>query len=84
MHTVTLEEAKTRLPELVQEVQAGAEVLIVPADSPAVKLIPAMRPGFGDWKGRVVMADDFDAPLDHFADYIDSETRFPNFVRPMG
>jgi prevent-host-death family protein len=70
MHTVTIEEARNCLPDLVKKAQAGEEVVIVQDSVPAAKLIPTIRPGFGSLKGQIVMADDFDAPLDDFADYM--------------
>lgn len=68
MVTVTLEQAKTQLPHLVAEVLRGEEVVILQDDRPAVKLVQADRPGYGSLRGQVHMADDFDAPLDDFAD----------------
>lgn len=70
MHAVTIDEAKTRLADLVKEVQSGGEVVIIADDAPAAKMVPAVRPGFGSLQGQVVMAEDFDAPLDHFSDYM--------------
>jgi antitoxin (DNA-binding transcriptional repressor) of toxin-antitoxin stability system len=70
MQPVTVQDAAKRLPELVQLVQAGTEVVILSGNAPAAKLVPAVRPGYGDLQGQVVMADDFDAPLDAFADYM--------------
>ncbi len=70
MHSVTLEEAKAALPELIGEVLRGGEVVILNNGGPAVKLVPLVRPGFGCLKGQIIMADDFDAPLEEFADYM--------------
>jgi antitoxin (DNA-binding transcriptional repressor) of toxin-antitoxin stability system len=70
MHTVTIDEAQIHLRELMDEVLRGEEVVILCDDAPAVKLVPATRAGFGSCKGQIHMADDFDAPLDHFADYM--------------
>jgi prevent-host-death family protein len=70
MHTVTLHEAQARLPELLKEVLRGEEVIILQDAAPAVRLVPAERPGYASLRGQVVMADDFDAPLDAFADYM--------------
>lgn len=69
MHTVSIEEAKAYLPELVQEVTAGGEVIILAKDVPVAKIVPVTRPGYGSLRGQVDMADDFDAPLDAFSDY---------------
>lgn len=70
MHSVSLEEAKVRLPELVQEVAAGSEVIILSENVPVAKIVPVTRPGYGSLRGQIQMADDFDAPLDAFADYV--------------
>ncbi len=64
MHTISLEDAKTHLPDLVKEVSAGGEVTITEQDIPVAKLVPATRAGYGSLRGQVKMADDFDAPLD--------------------
>ena len=70
MHAVTLGEAQAQLRELMDEAMQGEEVVILRDDAPAVKLVPVTRPGFGSYKGQIIMADDFDAPLDDFADYL--------------
>ena len=36
----------------------------------AEKKKPAKRGGLGIWKGKIWMADDFDAPLQDFNDYL--------------
>ena len=63
---LNLYEAKTHLSALVDEAAAGAEIVIAKAGRPMAKLVPIRaatrrRPGRG--KGRMWMADDFDAPL---------------------
>jgi prevent-host-death family protein len=70
MHTVTVGEAQTHLPELLDEVLQGNEVIIVRDNTPAAKLVPVTRAGYGSYKGQIIMADDFDAPLEDFADYM--------------
>jgi len=49
-------------------------VLIVKDGQPIVQLVPIAspqrRPQFGSAKGPVVMADDFDAPLEDFEEYM--------------
>ena len=74
MHTVTLNEAKERLAELVEDAARGDEVVIVSGDQPVAKLVPvtrvAARPRFGSAKGLIVMADDFAEPLNDFAGYM--------------
>ncbi len=66
METINIHEAKTHLSRIVEEVAAGAEVLIAKAGKPMVKMIPldagkAIR--FGVLKGKIRVPDDFDAPL---------------------
>lgn len=67
MHTVNIHEAKTHLSKLVEEVSKGQEVVIAKAGKPMAKLTgigsakPIRKPGF--LKGKIKIADDFDAPL---------------------
>lgn len=65
--TVNLYEAKTHLSELVERAARGEEVVIAKAGQPRARLVPIARPRRarkpGAWKGRVVIAADFDAPL---------------------
>ena len=62
---VNLYDAKTNLSELVDRAAAGEEVIIAKAGRPVARLVPLKVrervPGRG--KGRVRIADDFDAPL---------------------
>jgi prevent-host-death family protein len=75
--TVTLEEAQARLPELVEQLRAGQEVVITRDQKPVARLVgegaPLPRPRrLGTMKGSVLyMAPDFDAPLDDFKDYME-------------
>ncbi len=64
---VNIHEAKTHLSRLLQRVAAGEEVTIARAGIPVARLVavvPQMktRP-MGFDRGRVWIADDFDAPL---------------------
>lgn len=72
MYMVPVDEAQTRLPELIGEAAEGEEVVITRADGTAVRLVPVEpepKPRFGSARGMFTMADDFDAPLDDFAPY---------------
>jgi prevent-host-death family protein len=63
---MNLYEAKTHLSSLVDEAAAGAEIIIAKAGRPKAKLVPfreASRRRPGRSKGRIWIADDFDAPL---------------------
>lgn len=65
--TVNLYAAKTHLSALVERASRGEEIVIARAGEPKARLVPlpaARAPRkAGAWKGRVVIADDFDAPL---------------------
>jgi prevent-host-death family protein len=71
-HQYNIAEAKARLPSLVRESLAGAEVIIAKDNKPLVKLVPLAgeRRAPGTGRGQVLyMAPDFDAPLEDFEDY---------------
>jgi prevent-host-death family protein len=67
MAVVNTHEAKTNLSRLLDEVQEGAEVVITRGNKPLARLVPYIekshvrRPGY--LKGKIRVADDFDAPL---------------------
>jgi prevent-host-death family protein len=66
MATVNIHEAKTHLSRLVEEVAAGAEIVISKNGVPRAKLVPLGEPKrlkFGLLKGKLRYPDDFDAPL---------------------
>lgn len=63
---VNMHEAKTELSKLIERALAGEDVVIARAGVPVVRLVPVARPGqrvLGQWRGKVRVADDFDAPL---------------------
>jgi prevent-host-death family protein len=66
-------EAKTRLSELLERVQRGQVYLITRRGKPVAELRPVAaeprRPLFGRDRGRVVIAEAFDAPLPDMRDY---------------
>jgi prevent-host-death family protein len=66
--SVNVHQAKTELSRLLAEVERGAEVVIARNGTPVAKLVPFPAPGgrrlrTDNWKGRIRMAPDFDAPL---------------------
>jgi prevent-host-death family protein len=73
MKVVKIHEAKTHLSRLIKEAQAGEEIVIARGNTPIVKLVllDSARPRglFGWAKGKIKMADDFDAPLEDFDEY---------------
>jgi len=75
MHQVNIHEAKTQLSKLIQEALDGEEVIIAKGNKPLIRLdvLPSARKQ-RRLDGRVNMvkmiADDFDAPLADFSDYM--------------
>lgn len=66
--TVTLEDAQTRLAELLNLAQAGNEIIIAAGGQPLARLVPISgsnptRRIAGLHRGKIWMSDDFDAPL---------------------
>ena len=73
---VGVHEAKTNLSRLLRRVAGGEEVLITRGGEPVARLVPAQsrrRRALGRDTGRIVIAEDFDAPLP--ADVIDDFER---------
>lgn len=67
MQTVNIHEAKTHFSRLVDAAASGEEIVIAKAGRPAARLVPMERVKatrrFGGLKGKVRIAEDFDAPL---------------------
>ncbi len=64
--SVGVHEAKTHLSRLLEEVRAGHEVIITRRGEAVARLVCAPTRGgrrFGIDAGRMVVPDDFDAPL---------------------
>lgn len=74
IHQVDLSEARAHLPDLIDAAINGEEVFITKESRPVAKLVPITqdkpRPQFGSAKGMVHMADDFEAPLEEFREYM--------------
>jgi prevent-host-death family protein len=66
-------DAKTRLSELLDNVEQGHVYRITKRGRPVAELRPLGTPrtirAFGDERGRIVIADDFDEPIDDFKGY---------------
>ncbi|MCL4245134.1 MAG: type II toxin-antitoxin system Phd/YefM family antitoxin [Candidatus Dadabacteria bacterium] len=73
MIRVNIHEAKTHLSKLLERVQDGEEVIISKGNKPIARivLIEELRPErkIGSAKGKIRIADDFDAPLEDFEEY---------------
>jgi len=72
---IKLDEAVTHLPGLIKTALNGEDIFIVTDDQQVVQLVPIVRPKprrqFGSAKGLIVIADDFDEPLEDFKEYIE-------------
>jgi antitoxin (DNA-binding transcriptional repressor) of toxin-antitoxin stability system len=73
-YQVKVDDAKVRLLDLIEAAFKGEDVFILKDDQQVVQLVPVelpkRTPQFGSAKGLVAMAEDFDAPLEDFADYM--------------
>ncbi len=75
MAQVTIHEAKTHLSKLIQRALEGEEIIIAKGKQPMVRLVvvPEMRQERrigGAQEVILDMAEDFDAPLDDFTEYM--------------
>lgn len=67
MQIVNIHDAKTQFSRLVDAAAGGEEIIIAKAGNPTARLVPMERVKvvrrFGVLKGKIRIADDFDAPL---------------------
>jgi len=78
MSQVLLEDPTSQFARLVEQVSRGEEVIILRDSTPVAKIVPLpgeklkeKKGGFGSGKDDILyMADDFDAPLEDFKDYM--------------
>jgi antitoxin (DNA-binding transcriptional repressor) of toxin-antitoxin stability system len=66
--TVTVQEAKAQLFELIHLAEQGEEIIIAQDDEAKVKLVPLPRKNigkrvFGEYRGKIRMSEDFNDPL---------------------
>lgn len=76
MATVTLEEAQTHLPQLIEHLQSGEELIITRDHKPIARLVaeqrckrPPRQPG--NCKGMMTILADDDEHLADFAEYME-------------
>lgn len=66
-------QAKTELSRMLRQTRAGKRFIITQRGKPVAELIPfqhsSQKPVWGDMEGGIQMSDDFDEPLEDFADY---------------
>ncbi len=78
MEVVTIQEAQANLTELIHRLIPGDELLIIEDDHPVARLVPTppeaprMLRKLGTLRGTIIrMAEDFDAPLEDFKEYME-------------
>ena len=85
MNNITIEEAQTRLPDVIRQLAPGGEVIITHNQKPVARLVaildqrlaPRARPPVtgipkaGAYQGRLVVPDDFDEPLEELREYME-------------
>jgi prevent-host-death family protein len=80
---VNVYEAKTQLSKLLEQVEAGEEIVIARNGRPVARLVPAQRRRSprvpGAWKGKVWIADDFDDPDGEYQEIVDLMYNGPIF-----
>lgn len=75
MTTVPIEDAQSRLSDLIHQLIPGEEVVITENNQPVARLVSAIgskpQRKLGTLRGTVLYMDpDFDAPLDDFQEYM--------------
>jgi antitoxin (DNA-binding transcriptional repressor) of toxin-antitoxin stability system len=75
MSTITIEDARAKLHDLIHGLTPGDEVVITENDQPVAKLVaPAARPRqvpkLGTQRGSVLSMEHFDDPLEDFKEYM--------------
>jgi len=69
-----IEKAKAQIESLIQTALAGEEVVITRNEQPVLKLISISpvksRRQSGSARGLITMSDDFNEPLEDFAEYM--------------
>jgi antitoxin (DNA-binding transcriptional repressor) of toxin-antitoxin stability system len=74
--TISIDEARARLPELIANLQPGESAVIVSQGQPVATLTRSSQPSWPCHAGSAKqlphwMAPDFDAPLDDFREYME-------------
>lgn len=70
---VNYDDVKTQIADLLEAAMRGDKVVITKNGQQIIELVPikpARKPKFGSAKGKIKIANDFDAPLDDFKDYM--------------
>ena len=74
MSTATMEEVQSHLPEMIERIQHGEEIVITRAGRTVGRLVPPALPKgvpiYGRGKGKVLQLIDDDEHLKDFAEYM--------------
>jgi prevent-host-death family protein len=74
MYQIELEKAKSQIDSLLQTALDGEEIVITQNERPVLKLVPISavksRRRSGSAKGLITISDDFNEPLEDFAEYM--------------
>lgn len=76
MQVVNIHDAKTRFSKLLEQVQAGEDIVIAKAGQPIARLTSYTRPKCkitppGAMQGEIWIADDFDDPMANLYECLD-------------
>jgi len=71
MYEIDLKTAKAEANRLIETALEGQEVVITKDDKPVLRLVPVngVRRDSGSAKGQISISEDFDKPLEDFAEY---------------
>jgi len=75
MQAIDLNQAKQELPKLIEQTIKGDDIIITQEGCPVARLVAFTKKinrhrQFGSAKGLIKMADDFNAPLKDFEEYM--------------
>jgi prevent-host-death family protein len=74
MQNIDINQAKHRLPELVEQTITGNEIILTKDGRPVAKIVGIPKPKkqrhFGAAKGLIKISADFEKPLEDFQEYI--------------
>jgi prevent-host-death family protein len=79
---VNVYEAKTQFSKLLQQVEAGDEIVIARHGKPVARLVPLQRTAtlrqLGSLRGKIWMSPDFDEPDQELIDLMENGPIFPD------
>ena len=82
MKTINIHQAKTQLSKLLQQVEAGDEIVIARHGKPIARLVPLQRTAtprqLGSLRGKIWIAPDFDEPDAELINLMEHGPIFPD------